>query len=62
MDSNIWGLCDNIKCANLIGLWKRDKTGIKGIGRNYGWKLSKCKEGNRYLSTGNTEESKMIWT
>ena len=60
-ESNIWNLWDNIKHADLriIGIpEEEEKRGSKIIWRNYGWKLPKPKEGNRYAGTGSTEGPK----
>ena len=64
-ESNVRDLWDNIKCANI---WiivipeGEEKEDWKCVWRNYGWKLSKSKDGNGYLDTGNTEESQTRWT
>ena len=60
-ERNIRDLCSNIKCANIhvVGV-------IEGEGRvknvfnqeNYGWKLFRPKEGNRYPGTASTESPK----
>ena len=54
-ESNIRDLWDKIKCARKKNGEKED---WKCIWRNYCWKVSKPKEGNRYLSTGSTEGPK----
>ena len=60
-ESNIWDLWDNIK-HEPYRYWgsrgRGERRGSKVILRNYGWKLPKSKEGNRYSGTGNTEDPK----
>ena len=58
-ESNIRDLGDNVKHTNLhiIGgsqKGKKDQRGLKMYRRNYGYKLPKPKEENRYPSTGST--------
>ena len=60
-ESNVRDLQDNIKFANLhmIGIPEGEgKEDWQCISRNYGWKLPKPKEGNKYWGIGNTEGSK----
>ena len=63
IESNVWDLWNNIKCANIwiIGVpegEERERKGAKCIGWNHGWKLLEPEEGNRYPGPGITESPK----